>query len=327
MTNTTNTTNTSYRVLGDTHLGRQFVNNVPLHRRGDHEKIVWAKFREQLVIAEHVDVLVHMGDLFDKAVVPYSVVYRAADEYLTAARNYPETEFVILRGNHDTSRDLQAVSAFDLFTMIVRNVDNIVVVDEDWQRIGDLVFFSWHPVTSADAIVEDFINNYEADVQGMTAFGHWDVDPRSDPFNMIPTEQLAFHGITKAYTGHDHLRREFDRDDVHVNVVGSMLPFAHGEDAYGTTYVTLTLDEARTATDLKDKCVRVKLEPGEVFDLELDCLQLQVQRADAEAPLEVELGEFDLGALFELSMETNAVPETIRAELRLEWSKGFTTKL
>ena len=39
---------TTFKLLGDCHLGKVFINNVPLHRRGDHEKIVWEEFRKQL---------------------------------------------------------------------------------------------------------------------------------------------------------------------------------------------------------------------------------------------------------------------------------------
>ncbi|WP_204307606.1 hypothetical protein, partial [Enterobacter hormaechei] len=53
-----------------------------------------------------------------------------------------------------------------------------------------------------------------------TAYGHWDVDPRSPSHNLIPTKELAALGITKAYTGHVHLPSTFKRDGVEVEVVG-----------------------------------------------------------------------------------------------------------
>ena len=101
---------TTFKILGDVHLGKVFVNNVPLNRRGDHEKIVWKEFERQLD-PEGAEVHVNLGDLFDRPYVPYSVLDRAAQLYLNAARSHPDTEFVVLRGNHDASRDMEAVSA------------------------------------------------------------------------------------------------------------------------------------------------------------------------------------------------------------------------
>ena len=66
------------------------------------------------------------------------------------------------------------------------------------------------------------------------------------------------------------------------------------------------------------------LDPGEVFDLDLDCLQLQVIRPEDDVPLSVELGEFDLMALFTECMV--GVPANIQAEVRTRWDAAFTAK-
>jgi len=309
---------TTFKLLGDPHTGKVFINNVPLHRRGDHEKIVWAEFEKQLE-PSGAEVHINMGDLYEKPFVPYSTVWRSAQLYLTVAQRYPKTLFVVLRGNHDASRDLEAISAFDLFEGLTCKAENIHCV-KDWATYNELVFFGWHPTISADAMVEDF-DRSPKDMEIVTAFGHWDTDVRSDPFNLIPTGQLAAAGITKAYTGHVHTPETFTRDGVDVIVHGSMLPYAHGE---GHPYMTLTLDEARAMTDVKDLCVRIKLEPGEVFDLDLDCLQLQIVRPEEAEQLSVELGEFDLMALFTECMV--GVPANIQAEVRSRWDAAFTAK-
>jgi hypothetical protein len=185
------------------------------------------------------------------------------------------------------------------------------------------VFFGWDPIKSAAEVVTDFNEanpGYEVDV----AFGHWDVDPRSDPFNLIPIEQLkAIPCLKQAITGHVHLAETFTRDGLPVTVHGSMLAYAHGE---GFPYVTLTLAEARAMSPdfIRDLCVRIKLEPGEVFDLDLDCLQLQIVRPEDDVPLSVELGEFDLMALFTECMV--GVPANIQAEVRTRWDAAFTAK-
>jgi hypothetical protein len=99
------------------------------------------------------------------------------------------------------------------------------------------------------------------------------------------------------------------------------LPYAHGE---GHPYVTLTLAEARAMTDVKDLCVRILLQPGEVFDLDLDCLQLQIVRPEDAEQLSVNLGEFDLMALFAECMVN--VPANIQTEVRKRWDEAFTAK-
>lgn len=303
------------KILGDVHAGKTFLSNVPLHRRGEREWQVWARLATELD-PEGGDFHISMGDVFDRPVVPYGVVYRVCRLYAVAALANPKTTFVILRGNHDASRDLEEISAFDLFSMILAGAPNILVVKKPAQR-GALVFLPWHPTKSAEEMAQG--------LRGKTAFGHWDVDLRSDPFNLLPTRLLAEGGFERAFTGHVHLPTSFERDGVKVNVVGSMLPYAHGEDPTGETYVTLSLDEARAAEDLHDKCVRIRLQPGETFDLQIDCLQLQIERMESsDKKLEVSLGEFDLQKLFEEVIVDHAVPSHIASSVRSEWDRRFT---
>ena len=77
-----------------------------------------------------------------------------------------------------------------------------------------------------------------------------------------------------------------------------MQPMAHGEDPEERLYVTRSLAEVEADPDtFKDKCLRVDLKPGEIFDMEIDCLQLMVRRPDQELDSEqVVLGDFDLKA-------------------------------
>ncbi len=110
--------------LGDPHLGKPFIHGVPLHRRGDREKMVWADF-ERSISQTSADVHINLGDLLDRPVVPYDVIVRAARIYAQAAEDQPETQFLILQGNHDVSRDLERVSAFDVFAEIVWGIRNI----------------------------------------------------------------------------------------------------------------------------------------------------------------------------------------------------------
>ncbi len=96
-------------------------------------------------------------------------------------------------------------------------------------------------------------------------------------------------------------------------MVGSLQPYSHGE---GPMYVTLSLDEARQVVPetIKDRCIRIQLKQGETYDLELDCLQLTLQRlSDDEEPETVTLGDFDLAALFTRAFDQSGVSADLRA--------------
>jgi hypothetical protein len=165
---------------------------------------------------------------------------------------------------------------------------------------------------AAAELVEGFEFNGET-----IALGHWDTDGRSDPFNLIPTKQLAAAGITTIYTGHVHLPQRFVRDGVTVHVVGSLVPLAHGGDPGADLYVTASLGEVLADPGAyREKCLRVVLQPGEALDRPIDCLQLVVQRAEeqAEAP-SVEFASFDLVALFEQAFEDERVSLGIRERI------------
>lgn len=311
------------KLLGDTHLGREFVRNVPLHRRGDREKMVWAQFEKELN-PEGCEVHIHMGDLFDKPVVDNSVIRRAARLYKKAARDFPNTLFCILAGNHDLSRDLEATSSFELFLDIVSGVKNLDVVTGKPLHLPNIssVLLPWHPTVTA-AEMSQWI-----DGDLTIAFGHWDVDLRSDPFNLVPTLQFSEMGVKRALTGHIHLPTSFKRDGVDVTVVGSMQPYAHGEDADGSIYVTHTLDEieANDPKFYRNRCLRVRLQDGEVWDRDIDCLQLQFEKVSekVEEQIDVSLGDFDLHGIFEDRVKKANLPEVVETELRQRWSAAFT---
>ncbi|RWM90036.1 MAG: hypothetical protein EOR84_22770 [Mesorhizobium sp.] len=299
-------------ILGDPHLGRAFVRGVSLEKRGLREKMVMDDFQQRMKASGKYDVFICMGDLFDKWAVPYSIVFQAAWAFLQAASKNPDTMYYVIGGNHDIARDLEKKGALDLFELIVsgrgtRNVEVVRHTNPDPRAdIGGVTcgLYAFHPTMSAADVVSRPVE---------IAFGHWDT--MFGDGNLIPTKKLAEMGCKIAYTGHVHLPDEFKRDGVKVVQVGSMQPYAHGEDN-GEMYVSLTLDEVE-GQDLSDKCVRVLLAPGERLDQEVDCLQLTVQRVgtnDEEAE-EVSMGDFDLMALFGQAFEAAAVPDDVRSQI------------
>lgn len=304
----------SIKLLGDPHLGRTFLPGVPLARRGEREAMVWADFERSLMEGNH-DVHICMGDLFDKFSVPYDVTYRAIRLYKRAAKALSSCYFFVLRGNHDISLDLEKKGAFDVFKEGVEGVDNIIVVDEPMVRNG-IGFFPWHPTRYADELL----------LPCEIALGHWDTV--FGKANMIPTEKMAELGITRAYTGHVHKPEKFVRDGVDVTVVGSMQPYAHGEDTDDTNYplyLTVTLEELAEygRGEIYNRCVRVKLAPGETLDFEIDCLQLTVVRESEDTEqAEVTLGEFNLDELFTQAFDETSVPLGVRTALLDRYHQG-----
>jgi DNA repair exonuclease SbcCD nuclease subunit len=303
----------SMTILGDPHLGRQFVHGVPLHRRGERENLVWEDFARSLSNVQ-TDVHVCMGDLFDKAVVPYDVIIRASRLYRAAALRHPETRFIILRGNHDARRDLEKVSAFDLFKELTPEVTCVT----DYLCQNETTFFGWHPTMSAKDMVLNAIQSGLLQA-GDTVFGHWDIESYGgDDHNLIPTAELAAAGIKIAFTGHVHRPQLFARDGVEVNVVGSMQPYAHGEEINEDLYVTRSYAEYLEDPSLyHDKCLRLLLEPGDRLDGAIDCLQLTTKRVgEDDTPDEkVGLGDFDLMKLFSDAFTAEAVPADIQAQI------------
>jgi DNA repair exonuclease SbcCD nuclease subunit len=292
--------------LGDAHLGKPFIHGVPLHRRGDREKVVWADF-ERSVLATSADFHINLGDLLDRPVVPYDVIVRAARIYVRAAEHHPETQFLILQGNHDVSRDLERVSAFDVFAEIVWGIGTIRVVREPIVVDG-LLLVPFDPVAPTAELIAELKPSAEI------AIGHWDVESfGGDDHNLIPTKLLAELGVKRVYTGHVHKPDRFTRDGIDVVVVGSLQPFSHGE---GDMYITLSLDEAREVDPaaIKDRCIRIQLKQGETYDLEIDCLQLTLQRLGGEEePETVTLGDFDMAALFSQAFDQAGVSADLRA--------------
>lgn len=305
-------------ILGDPHLGRRFVNGVPLHRRGEREKMQEEAFKKSLNDVNGCDLHVCMGDLFNAFVVPPEVVLFAAEEYRLAAERNPNVTFVVLMGNHDGSRDATKRSSFDLFAEIVDGIENIAVVRDGadvFIRNGlRLAFFPWHPFKTSREIVAELPVGGPFDA----VFGHWDIESFGDQevHNILPYDELS--EITKlVVTGHVHKPQTFERGDLKVVVTGSMMPYAHGEDD-GEMFVTLTLKEALERDDLKDKCVRILLAEGEELP-DIDCLQLTSKRVVTQEAenLEVEIEDFNFKNLFFEVMADEGVKDDIQKEV---WS-------
>jgi DNA repair exonuclease SbcCD nuclease subunit len=294
-------TDDGIKLMGDPHLGKVFLNGVPLARRGDRERILRQAF-VQALNPEAAKLHVCLGDLYDRTKVSFETIYFVAEAYRRIAEVHPEVQFYILAGNHDLSHDMTQISALQLFQKMALG-PNVNVITEP-ELIGeDMLAVPWSPWKTAAQVVGGFGE------RAVTAFGHWDLDGNGP--NLIPTKALVQLGVKRVYNGHVHLPRVLERDGIEIINVGSLQPFAHGEGE--EMYVTIGLEELRSHPDqYRDKCVRIRLKEGELIDFEVDCLQLQVETPPQNVDLSVDYDEaFDMKALAERAREEAGVTQEI----------------
>lgn len=301
---------TKTRLIGDPHQGRVYRSGVPLHRRGEREQLNRDTFLSAMLeLPEDVEMVVIVGDLFDKFVVDPATLLFVYEILAEAADVYPHIQFIVLRGNHDASRDTALRSSFDILFHLLdwSGVIELVREEPHTTKIGEdrFLFLPWHPFQTAREMAKK-----APDGKYTAAFGHWDIESfGGDDHNLIPTEELS--EITElAITGHVHQRQEFERNGIKVLVTGSLLPQAHGEDLTGEMFVTVDLEDL-DPDEVKDKCVRVVLKPGEELPADLDCLHLTVKRVNEqkeEVDLDqVEMAGFHLETLWREAAAENSV--------------------
>lgn len=300
----------TYWFVGDPHLGRDFRNGTPLHRRGEREAQQLQRFKDEL--AAECDINVMVGDLFEKPFVPLGAINEAAHAYVAAAQARPETTFIVMAGNHDLSRQLDVRGAFDILALAISWLPNVIVVTEPYQLYG-VGYFPWEWGRTAIQQLEGFDRI-------IAAVGHYDLmDFGGDTSHMVPAAELAALGCEKIVSGHYHLEGEYEIAGQSVLCTGSLEPYTHAEDPTGELYVTLTVEEALARDDLRDKCVRILLQPGEEMP-EIDCLQLTRKRADVEAEeieiQEIGVGNFDIHAVLEKEFTENEVPAEVRTFIK-----------
>jgi len=273
------------KLIGDPHLGKDFDNGTPEHRKGERATRQMAQFIEELSV--EADYVVQVGDLFDNPYVSRSVVVSAAQAALGAAERSPETTFIHMAGNHDKPRNLNAVGAWTLFARMVQyRLPNLYVATYPMQ-LGCVAVFPWEWDKTAKQQVQDFEPMYDDNPRHVeVVVGHWDLELfGDDDSHLAPTQEMqqVFGKNTRFASGHFHVPGTYKVHGIPVQCTGSMQPYSHGEDPEGKLYLTLTLQEFESMKPeaLRDKCVRVMLPQGEVLP-DVDCLALTHKRIAAE---------------------------------------------
>ena len=321
-------------LTGDPHLARAFRTGVPLHRLGDREEMVWQDFQQQLETSAEVTII--LGDLFDKFVVPPEAVLRASEILLSASRE--KKLICILRGNHDASRDANKKSSFELLERLCWHDSKIIFVNDykflSVKNGGYLHLFGWQPfVSAADAVAEVAkgwdLSKLDPQSEIPVAFGHWDITQHGeDTHNLIPLEQLAGLGIKTVYTGHIHKAERFTRNGITVEVVGSMQPYAHGEEPpLSMLYLTLTPEQVEDMLNgdedvLANTNVRVLLIDGAEYPREFNCLSKTYKRVHSgEAKVDEEgnpvaaYDTFDVRTMISTTLTEHKVSDALQARI------------
>lgn len=308
-----------FRLIGDPHITRKFDFGVPLARKGERERLLFADFEARLNEGDE-RLLIMVGDLFEKPICNLQDLYTILNMILTAARQAPERHFVMMAGNHDISPQADTRGAFDILGLFDSFVPNLTIAITP-MVIDGVAIFPWEwDRTAAEQL---------ADVEGQDfdyAVGHWDLvlydENHAD--HICPAKALTEMGAKEIYSGHWHVAGEYKIENVIVQCTGSMQPMTHAEDPDGKMYVTMTLEEYNeTDPDtLKDKYVRVQIMKGEEVDDLPDCLgfktlTLEAQMATDDAgPAEVSLDGFKVSDVVTRHLDEHGVPEDIAAEIR-----------
>lgn len=290
--------------IGDPHLGRRFITNVPLSARGVKEQQLKDAYRANLNVK--ADIIAMMGDLFDKFDVPNDVILFAFQELEQAAHSNYKTVYIFNKGNHDESRDVSKKSSYQLFFELVEKAElsNVIIVNDEsivYDKIGAV---PWHPFKTPEQMVSELEGQdleYILTHNDVSTYGS-----DADPHNLMAFEALKPFGAT-ILNGHVHQPSDKLYEGLHVVNIGSMMPLAFNEDLTGEHYVTLSLKEFEEAdkSQFKGKSVRVVLKPDEEAPDPIDCLQFKVKRVNEEGKDEVgevEPEDFELKTLYDTAM-------------------------
>ena len=286
-------------LIGDTHFGKRFKTGVPLNRRGEIEQEFYNRFKE--LLGSNTELIVQLGDLFDSTIVDLETIMHVYEIIGKAALAKPNTTFVFIRGNHDSSRN-ETVNwtAFDTLIKMCARFHNIVFV-KDVKRIGNKVFIGWDYFRDKPlSKVFEEVNLNETD----EIFGHFE-EPIDEAF-------WGIHNIV--YSGHIH-KKHFNEPIIYV---GSILPIAFGEESDTAIMETVTLQELldKKPEEIKHKRVRVILKEGETLPTDIDCLQLiskqeEVNEIDGEVLLDTDIQEMDMKKLFEEELCLSGLAEQL----------------
>lgn len=301
--------NIVFKLIGDPHLGKEFKNGVPLHRRGEREKHQMETFAKEILEGnQQADIIIVMGDLFDKFQVSNNTLLECRD-----ILDCVEKPCYILMGNHDVTRNTELASSFDvMFNMVVadevRFITEITEVYINGQ--SKILLCPYDAFTTTEELFKDYSEPL------LAAFGHWDTSSfGGSSHNLLPAQLGTV--TNNIFTGHEHTPKDYflDNGTTKVVVTGSMLPYSHAEDPNANIYVTISVEEFNKEPEkYVNKCVRLLVKKGEELPENLDVLQLTVKFIEEdteEEEIKASMEDFSMKSLFqEVMKECNVSEET-----------------
>ena len=308
--------------IGDAHLGRVFKTNVALDRRGEYEEHQFEQF-EKLLTSSRPEGLekaqfikCQVGDLFDKAVVSNQTVLRTL-ELLQFYEATSEEPIYIISGNHDDSKSVTEPTSWDMLAKFFEGSDKVFFIKKwavhTFPDNSQVLFVGWNIHQN---VAQAFIEAEEAGFKPTMVVCHLDRISYGNDDNVIPYQFLKAKGVITVVTGHEHKPFQFWEGDLNVVGTGSLLPYSHAEDPDSDYYITIKGFEdvrdyfgSKGEDFFRNKHVRVYIEEEkmeEFLALDLDCLSLQVNKAEAinmeEAVTEVVVESYDAKTIWNRSV-------------------------
>ena len=299
--------------IGDAHLGRVFKNNVPLNRRGEWEKQQMFCFEKELfkTLPKGVDranyIRVQAGDLFDKPMISNEVLM----DTVKLLKHYEECQsehLYIISGNHDDSKNSSDVTSWDLLAKFFEGSENIHFV-KTWKAHvfpdgSTILLVGWN---IHESVAQAYLQAQATGLKPAVVVCHLDRISYGNDDNVIPYDFLKQHSVDMVISGHEHKPYFFEEGNMKVIGTGSLLPYSHAEDPDSDYYITIKGFEdvrdyfgSKGEEFFRNKHVRVYIEEEkmeEFLALDLDCLSLQVNKAEAinmeEAVTEVTVESYD----------------------------------
>lgn len=296
-------------IISDTHIGKKWAANVPLHRRGDREKLQRETFAN--ILANCHEDLYHLGDLFDSWNVSNDDLMFVANELLKWSVNNPSCYARIIAGNHDLSRS-DKYSSFEVLDEVVSQTKNIELLDFP-DIVDDELFIPFSYQKSYAEMVKPFLGKHYASV-----YVHADL-PDVEALKRLDADCI--------YSGHLHNLRPHNVIGG-VEFVNSMLPLNHyeavGTKWDGSLYKTFDcVDQFYVSnSNVHDKCVKILIHENEIAPNreDIDAMQVIIKSADeevAEMYEDVVADGFDARAVFDECMKD------VDSEIKEECWEGY----
>ena len=282
-------------IIADTHIGKKWAANVPLHRRGDREKLQRETFAN--ILANCHEDLYHLGDLFDSWNVSNDDLMFVANELLRWSVNNSSCYAKIIAGNHDLSRS-NKYSSFEVLDEIMSQTKNVEVLDFP-DIVDDELFIPFSYQKSYAEMVKPFLGKHYKNV-----YVHADL-PDVEALKQLDADHI--------YSGHLHNLRPHNIVG-EVEFANSMLPLNHyeavGTKWDGTLYKTFDcVDQFYVSNeDVHDKCVKILVHENEIAPNreDIDAMQVIIKSADEEAAAmyeDVVADGFDARSVFDECMK------------------------